>query len=228
MTDQLNESLNETLKSMSTNDSIDLDSLRTNLYNNINKMEPVTSKLNTSSKSLSAFDSFWNFFKITLILVIIGLLGINLYTFFMYKKDALSYYFGDFFDVGQNIETEEQEISEELLEEQKDKNSDEEGTVFSKLDIAAENEAKNINDNPDKLENVLKEKKEVDYSEDLEKKGGYKANNISLNVNKKSGFCYLGEDRGVRTCVQVDDDDTCLSNQVFPTQEICVNPNLKE
>ena len=227
MSDQLNETLNETLKSMSTNDSIDLDSLRTNLYNNINKMEPVTSKLNTS-KSLSSFDSFWKFFKITLILVIIGLLGINLYTFFMYKKDALSYYFGDVFDVGQQVDNEEQEISEELLEEQKDKNSDEEGTVFSKLDVAAENEAEEVNNNPDKLDKVLKEKKEIDYDEDLEKKGNYKANNISLNVNKKSGFCYLGEDRGVRTCVQVNEDDTCLSNQVFPTQELCVNPNLKE
>ena len=227
MSDQLNETLNETLKSMSTNDSIDLDSLRTNLYNNINKMEPVTSKLNIS-KSLSSFDSFWKFFKITLILVIIGLLGINLYTFFVYKKDALSYYFGDIFDVGQKIDNEQHEISEELLEEQKDKNSDEEGTVFSKLDIAAENEAEEINNNPDKLDNVLEKKKEVDYDEDLEKKGNYKANNISLNVNKKNGFCYLGEDRGVRTCVQVNEDDTCLSNQVFPTQELCVNPNLKE
>lgn len=227
MSDQLNETLNETLKSMSTNESIDLDSLRTNLYNNINKMGPVTSKLNTS-KSLSSFDSFWKFFKITLILVIIGLLGINLYTFFMYKKDALSYYFGDIFDVGQQVNNEDKEISEELLEEQKDKNSDEEGTVFSKLDIAAENEAEEVNNNPDKLDNVLKEKKEVDYDKDLEKKGNYKANNISLNVNKKNGFCYLGEDRGVRTCVQVNEDDTCLSNQVFPTQELCVNPNLKE
>ena len=55
-----------------------------------------------------------------------------------------------------------------------------------------------------------------------------KANNMSLNVNKKSGYCYLGEDRGVRSCVQVNEDDTCLSNQIFPTQELCVNPNLKE
>ena len=146
----------------------------------------------------------------------------------MYKKDALSYYFGDIFDVGQQVDNGEQEFSEEILEEQKDKNSDEEGTVFSKLDVAAENEAEEVNNNPDKLDKVLKEKKEIDYDEDLEKKGNYKANNISLNVNRKSGFCYLGEDRGVRTCVQVNEDDTCLSNQVFPTQELCVNPNLKE
>ena len=145
----------------------------------------------------------------------------------MYKKDALSYYYGDIFDVKQSINNDQQEISEELLDEQKDKNSDEDGTVFSKLDVAAENEAEEITNNPDELEKVLKEK-EIDYDEDLEKKGNYKANNISLNVNKKSGFCYLGEDRGVRTCVQVNDDDTCLSNQVFPTQELCVNPNLKE
>ena len=161
MSKQFEETLNETLKSMSTNDNIDLDSLRTNLYNSINKMEPVTSKLNTPSKSISTFDSFWKFFKITLILVIIGLLGINLYTFFMYKKDALSYYYGDIFDVKQSINNDQQEISEELLDEQKDKNSDEDGTVFSKLDVAAENEAEEITNNPDELEKVLKEKKRL-------------------------------------------------------------------
>lgn len=226
MSEKLNASLNETLKSIPGNNNIDLDSLRTNLYNNISKMEPVTSKLKTSGK-LSAFESFWKFFKIALILVIIGLLGINLYTFFVHKKDALSYFFGDMFDIGSNIK-EEEEITEEDLAEQKDKNSDEEGTVFSKLDIAAENEAEETNNNPDNLQEVLDEKEDIDYSEDLEKKGNYKANNISLNVNKKSGYCYLGEDRGVRTCVEVDDTDTCLSNQIFPTQELCVNPNLKE
>ena len=51
---------------------------------------------------------------------------------------------------------------------------------------------------------------------------------MSLNVNKKAGFCYLGEDRGVRSCVEVNEEDTCLSGEIFPTKDICVNPNLKE
>lgn len=230
MSNQLNDTFQNTLNSISSNQNINLDSLKENLTNNISKMDSVQSKLNTP-KNVSGFQSFWTFFKITLIVLIIAMLSINLYTFIRYKKDALTYFFGDIFNINSNIEEieeGEEEVSEEILEEQKNKNSEEDGTVYSKLDLAAENENKETSANPDKLDNVLKEKKENVYNNNLEKNNNYKANNISMNVNKKSGYCYLGEDRGVRSCVQVDSDDTCLSNQIFPTQELCVNPNLKE
>jgi hypothetical protein len=44
----------------------------------------------------------------------------------------------------------------------------------------------------------------------------------------KSGFCYIGEDRGFRRCISVGEGDKCLSGDIFPTDEICVNPNLRE
>jgi hypothetical protein len=43
----------------------------------------------------------------------------------------------------------------------------------------------------------------------------------------KSGWCFIGEDRGFRTCAQIGIDDTCMSGEIFPTQEICMNPNLR-
>ena len=47
-------------------------------------------------------------------------------------------------------------------------------------------------------------------------------------ANSKAGYCYIGEDRGFRSCIQVNDTDTCMSGDIFPTQEICINPNLRE
>ena len=44
----------------------------------------------------------------------------------------------------------------------------------------------------------------------------------------KSGYCYIGEDRGFRSCVSVKDSDVCMSGQIFPSNEICVNPSLRE
>ena len=44
----------------------------------------------------------------------------------------------------------------------------------------------------------------------------------------KSGYCYIGEDRGFRSCIEVKDDDVCMSGDIFPSQEICVNPSLRE
>jgi len=44
----------------------------------------------------------------------------------------------------------------------------------------------------------------------------------------KSGHCYIGEDRGFRSCIEVGEGDICMSGDIFPTREICVNPNLRE
>ena len=47
-------------------------------------------------------------------------------------------------------------------------------------------------------------------------------------AKKKAGYCYIGEDRGFRSCVKVNKDDVCMSGEIFPTQQICINPSLRE
>lgn len=44
----------------------------------------------------------------------------------------------------------------------------------------------------------------------------------------KSGYCYIGEDRGFRSCIKVGEEDTCMSGDIFPTQAICINPRLRQ
>ena len=43
----------------------------------------------------------------------------------------------------------------------------------------------------------------------------------------KSGYCYIGEDRGFRSCIKVGENDECMSGDIFPTMDICINPNLR-
>jgi hypothetical protein len=43
----------------------------------------------------------------------------------------------------------------------------------------------------------------------------------------KAGWCYIGEERGIRSCIEVGENDQCMSGDIFPSQEICVNPNLR-
>jgi len=59
--------------------------------------------------------------------------------------------------------------------------------------------------------------------------GDYQANEAasSINAGGKAGWCYIGEDRGFRTCAQVGVNDQCMSGDIFPTNEICINPNLR-
>ena len=58
----------------------------------------------------------------------------------------------------------------------------------------------------------------------------YEADDTNSNIQKgvsKSGYCYIGEDKGYRSCVYVKESDTCMSGDIFPTNDICVNPNLR-
>ena len=57
----------------------------------------------------------------------------------------------------------------------------------------------------------------------------YQAHEASSSVHSagKSGWCYIGEDRGFRSCALVNEDDKCMSGDIFPSQELCINPNLR-
>ena len=49
----------------------------------------------------------------------------------------------------------------------------------------------------------------------------------SIQTTGKSGWCYIGEEQGIRTCAEIGVNDVCMSGDVFPNQAICMNPNLR-
>ena len=49
----------------------------------------------------------------------------------------------------------------------------------------------------------------------------------SRRSNKKSGWCYVGTDRKVRSCIQVNASNKCMSGDIFPSRELCINPSLR-
>jgi hypothetical protein len=60
----------------------------------------------------------------------------------------------------------------------------------------------------------------------------YEAHEASSSLHSggsmgQAGWCYIGEDRGFRTCAQVGVNDKCMSGDIFPSQEICINPSLR-
>jgi hypothetical protein len=49
----------------------------------------------------------------------------------------------------------------------------------------------------------------------------------SLQTTGKAGWCFIGEEQGMRTCSEIGVNDVCMSGDVFPNQSICMNPNLR-
>ena len=53
------------------------------------------------------------------------------------------------------------------------------------------------------------------------------ADSRTQSGSKKSGYCYIGEDRGFRSCIKVGENENCMSGDIFPTKGICINPSLR-
>jgi len=49
----------------------------------------------------------------------------------------------------------------------------------------------------------------------------------SSKIANKAGYCYIGEDRGFRSCIKIKDGDKCMSGNIFPSREMCINPLLR-
>jgi hypothetical protein len=45
-------------------------------------------------------------------------------------------------------------------------------------------------------------------------------------TSNKVGWCLVGEYEGKRGCIDVSEQDQCLSGQIFPDKQMCLNPTL--
>jgi len=77
--------------------------------------------------------------------------------------------------------------------------------------------------NPDKKANALNRPEKEDPEPD-----DASSRTQAYRGSGKSGYCYIGEDRGFRSCIEVQNDDECMSGDIFPTRDICINPSLRQ
>ena len=160
--------------------------------------------------------------KIILIVAIVGFLAYNLYLYFTEGTDVLGKYFG----IGITGAAKGTEVAVDTVAEgTKDTVSVAQDVTNKGLDAVAEGgeEITKRSESPierqlDEEENKEKEAEDVDADSSF-------ASNLKKTV--KGGYCYIGTDRTFRSCVKVDPGDICMSKKIFPTEDICINPNLR-
>ena len=52
--------------------------------------------------------------------------------------------------------------------------------------------------------------------------------NIQNKSTKKDGYCYIGEFNGQRSCIKTSKGQDCNSGDVYSTEQLCLNPELRE
>ena len=88
----------------------------------------------------------------------------------------------------------------------------------------------NVNINQNQNQNLNQEQDSLSRALDNAKQSGNVApdeSRSSIQTTGKSGWCYIGEEKGNRVCSEIGVNDGCMSGNIFPNQAICMNPNLR-
>lgn len=103
------------------------------------------------------------------------------------------------------------------------------GTITGGVDILEQGLNKKTRNNRNKIDNSFLDQSVPNNEKPEESpEPDSSGSRTQMKSTGKSGYCYIGEDRGFRNCIEVGENDKCMSGDIFPTREICINPNLRE
>lgn len=220
-----------------------IDSIKSSITPNSNSSTPDESTYSTNSvsstaksvvsKSAGFFSSFgWS--RIVLIIVVLLFLGVNIFSGLAeagnWFTDNVSPVFKKLLGVfGITTVKVSQKAVDVTATGAKTGIDIAAGTLDSGLDVI-EGQLKNAKQNADARKDDANDTMNVALADAVPQvpEPDDATSNTQKNTNGKAGYCYIGEDRGFRSCIKVKEDDTCMSGQIFPTNAICVNPNLRE
>lgn len=211
-----------------------------------------SSEVLSENKSSGFIDSLSSLFakinyRIIAIILILLFLGINIFTYLGtsldYAKNTFGPIFGNLFgslttDLG-DLTKQTVQVGGEGIKGATDIAT---GTVTSGINVLQGQVNRNSDSNATSSATTNYSQntpsKQTDLSNELSSALAHAENSIpqaddaTSNTQKassnKSGYCYIGEDRGFRSCIKVNENDVCMSGDIFASEAICINPNLRE
>jgi uncharacterized protein HemX len=176
-------------------------------------------------------------FKIIIILIIL-LLGIVGYTYLEKEVNELIVNIKNYFET-KKYTNKEQEKQKEIEKE----NTSTEQTTEDIIKDFQSDIKKNKNEKKEQPVNYTSssklnaspvEEETEEYKRDALQKalddaaqsGGEVIPNSS-QINSKKGWCFIGSDNLSRTCAEIGVNDMCMSGEIYPTKDVCINPNLR-
>ena len=191
----------------------------------------------SSNSPVAPASSGWStttIITIILIVVILALLGLNIFNYLAKGTDLLGDMLSKFTSSAPQTAKQVVQTSIRGTELATDIAADtvkDAGDVLSReLDL----ERRDIWDARDKGVKSAIHKRQMpgvnNFPEHEPKKHHYKESKVHSKIQDghKKGFCYIGTDRGFRSCIKIGRNDECESGKIFPTMDICINPSLRK
>lgn len=195
--------------------------------NSLTKNMSTSSTINTNTSGWSTK----SIISLVLIFLVLGLLGLNIFTYLAKGTDMITYILSNFIN---KIPETTKDVLENTLQGvdfgtdiASSTIKDTTGTLERELNLKGDK----LWDARDKGIKKSIENREIDgINEFPEHEPGYTAgpDDDRIQEKRKPGYCYIGTDRGYRSCIKVGKNDDCVSKKIFPTMDICINPSLRE
>ena len=198
--------------------------------------EPTFPSLATtnSSSSNSFFDSLKEINTTTwiVIILILAFLGFNIFVYLAKGTQDISNFFGPIiqkiFGTTAGVASQTVDVAAEGTKAVVGGTATAVNTTLSAVqDITPNGASSSIKSEPISQKQINEHEsnslnKALNASKQTQQQSSYEPHEA-----ESSGWCYIGEERGYRTCAQVGVDDKCMSGDIFPSQELCMNPNLR-
>lgn len=113
-------------------------------------------------------------------------------------------------------EQNKKENSENQNQNQNQKEKEDDITIIKK-----QIKIMNVNRKGGNIDELEKELERAKYPIDTE------VPNEHDSIDKKKGWCYVGTDRGYRSCIMVGENESCLSQNIYPSKGKCIHPSLR-
>lgn len=143
--------------------------------------------------------------KILLIIVILSLLGINVFYYLARTTDIVK-------TVGEKAVSETVDATKSIIQ------TSAQGTKLG-VDIASGT----ISSGLDVLDQA------IGINHNLTPQTPLRPDDSDSSIQNagKRGFCYIGTEGNTRSCIRVGGNDLCMSGDIYPTIAVCMNPNLR-
>ena len=181
----------------------------------------TASKMSPSSLSPRSDDGGAMMMKIGLIVLALAFLAYNVYLYYYEGTDILGKLFGMSLvgtgkaaqatvDIAAEGTKGTVNVAQEVTRDVTNKVEE----VGEKIENRADDRVGKALEGPNNLNDNDKTKADISTESEIQQP-------------KQSGYCYIGTDRTFRSCVKMNSGDSCASKQVFPTKDICINPELR-
>ena len=193
-------------------------------------LEPIVSNSSFSlSSSSSYFPDFLAFSWTTwlIIILVLAFLGINVFVYLAKGTQTISDFLAPLLA---NTAKKTVNVSTEGTKELVNTSAETVSAGLNEIHKITDGTPGNAEQPPDvMINNALNHSLNTSTEQKQQENGeDYIADESNSPIQQgKMGWCFIGEDRGFRSCGQVGVNDQCMSGDIFPTKDVCVNPNLR-